>query len=94
MEEEQLLKNPIKIKCAIKTLSSIIESIPINRIDLLKIDCEGNEQKVIDGIEKNDWNIISQIYSKIFSTLVLESKDRDYWTTVEEGLSDSSINIL
>ena len=39
--------------------------------------------------EKNDWNIISQIYSKIFSTLVLESKDRDYWTA--DGENDTAI---
>ena len=40
---------------------------------------------------KGDWNIISQIYSKIFSTLVLESKDRDYWTTEAEGVDDTAI---
>ena len=38
---------------------------------------------------KNDWNIISRIYSKIFSTLVLESKDRDYWTA--DGENDTAI---
>ena len=38
---------------------------------------------------KNDWNIISQIYSKIFSTLALESKDRDYWTA--DGENDTAI---
>ena len=38
---------------------------------------------------KNDWNIISQIYSKIFSTLALESKDRDYWTA--DGEEDTAI---
>ena len=41
------------------------------------------------GTIKNDWNIISQIYSKIFSTLVLESKDRDYWTA--DGEEDTAI---
>ena len=34
---------------------------------------------------KGDWNIISQIYSKLFSTLILESKDRDYWTADAEN---------
>ena len=38
---------------------------------------------------KNDWNIISQIYSKIFSTLILESEDRDYWTA--DGEEDTAI---
>ena len=34
---------------------------------------------------KGDWNIISQVYSKLFSTLMLESKDRDYWTADAEN---------
>ena len=38
---------------------------------------------------KNDWNIISQIYSKIFSTLILENEDRDYWTA--DGEEDTAI---
>ena len=61
----RLIKNPIKIKCAIKTLSSIIESIPINRIDLLKIDCEGNELNVINGISSEHWPIIKQIVIEV-----------------------------
>ena len=37
----------------------------IKKIDLLKIDCEGNEQKVIDGIEENNWDIIKQLIIEI-----------------------------
>ena len=40
---------------------------------------------------KSDWNIISQIYKKVFSTLILESKDRDYWVTSTEGVDDTAI---
>jgi hypothetical protein len=43
----------------------IIDSLSIKKLDLLKIDCEGNEQKVIDGIEENNWNIIKQLIIEI-----------------------------
>ena len=62
---KRLIKNQIKINCTLKPLSMIIDSLSIEKIDLLKIDCEGNEQKVIDGIEKNNWNIIKQLIIEI-----------------------------
>ena len=61
----RLIKNPIKTKCVIKTLSNIIDSIPITRIDLLKIDCEGNELNVINGITSKHWSIIKQIVIEV-----------------------------
>jgi len=61
----QLIKNPIKTKCSIKTLSNIIESIPISKIDLLKIDCEGNELNVINGISSKHWPLIKQIIIEV-----------------------------
>ena len=39
---------------------------------------------------KNDWNILSKIYKDIFATLILESKDRDYWSTVAVGVDDTA----
>ena len=54
-------RNPKNIKCELKTLSYVIKNNSIDRIDLLKIDCEGNELKVLDGIDENDWPIIKQI---------------------------------
>ena len=49
----------------IKTLSNQIESISIDKIDLLKIDCEGNELNVIDGINSTHWSIIKQLVIEV-----------------------------
>ena len=54
-------RNPKYIKCKLKTLSYVIEKKTIHKIDLLKIDCEGNELKVLEGIDDKDWPIIKQI---------------------------------
>ncbi len=56
---------PKKINCKLKTLSRVIRECFIKKIDLIKIDCEGNELKVLDGIENNDWRIIKQIVLEV-----------------------------
>ena len=60
-----LIKNPIDIICSIKTLSHVIKENKISKIDLLKIDCEGNELNVINGITSKDWDIIKQIVMEV-----------------------------
>jgi len=53
------------ITCELKTLSYIIEDNSLEKIDLLKIDCEGNELKVLNGIAPKHWKIIKQIIIEI-----------------------------
>ena len=48
----------VEVTVELDTVSSVIKKYQINRIDLLKIDVEGCEEKVLKGIEKNDWKII------------------------------------
>ena len=60
-----LKKNPEKIKCQLKTLSYVIKENSLKKIDLLKIDCEGNELKVLEGINEKDWDIIKQIVLEV-----------------------------
>ncbi|MBI45710.1 MAG: hypothetical protein CMG66_06080 [Candidatus Marinimicrobia bacterium] len=60
-----LIKNPINTTCSIKTLSNVIKENQISKINLLKIDCEGNELNVIKGIASKDWNIIKQIVIEV-----------------------------
>ena len=48
-----------------KTLSTVIEENEIEKIDLLKIDWEGNELDVIEGIEEVNWKIIKQIVVEV-----------------------------
>ena len=49
----------------IKTLSSVINSLAIESIDLLKIDVEGEEYEVLRGIKPNDWSKIKQIVLEV-----------------------------
>ena len=60
-----LMKNKKKITCKVKPLSKVIDSLLIKKINLKKIDCEGNERKVIDGIDEDNWNIIEQLVIEI-----------------------------
>jgi len=61
-------------------LSTILRGHPeIERIDLLKIDVEGGELNVLDGIEEQDWPRIRQI--------VMEVQDVD-------GALDTAVELL
>ena len=62
---KNLIRNKKKITCNLKPLSKVIEELSLKKIDLLKIDCEGNEHKVINGINKQNWSIINQLIIEI-----------------------------
>ncbi|NEP39704.1 MAG: FkbM family methyltransferase [Okeania sp. SIO2H7] len=49
----------------LKTLSSVIKELEIQTIDLLKIDVEGAEYEVLQGIEEKDWSKIKQIIIEV-----------------------------
>jgi FkbM family methyltransferase len=49
----------------IKTLSRVIKDLSIEVIDLLKIDVEGDELAVIQGIEPDDWSKIKQVVAEV-----------------------------
>jgi FkbM family methyltransferase len=58
-----------KVRCSLTTLSNIIESERVERIDAMKIDVEGSEADVIAGIRDAHW---PRIHS-----LVVEGHDED-----------------
>ena len=58
------------------TISNFIKQQKIKRIDLLKIDVEKHEIKVLAGIDQGDWNIIKQVVIEVHdSKSVLEIKE-------------------
>ena len=65
---KQLVKGKKMVSCELKTLSSIIESQNIQKIDLLKIDCEGAEWDVLTGIKEADWFKIKSIVIEVHDT--------------------------
>lgn len=47
------------------TLSELIDSHGICRVDLLKIDVEKSELRVLDGIEERHWPLVRRIYVEV-----------------------------
>lgn len=66
---KHLLKGKKEVNCLIRNTSEVIKELNIERIDLLKIDCEGAELGVIKGIRNEDWGKIKSV--------VIEVNDRD-----------------
>ena len=54
-----------KLPCQLQTLSTFIEQQKIEHIDLLKIDCEGAELRVLQGISPQHWQLIHQIVAEV-----------------------------
>jgi FkbM family methyltransferase len=56
-----LLQKELKIVCPISRLSTAIALEGLDRIDLLKIDVEGAELELLDGLDESDWHRIRHI---------------------------------
>ena len=63
-----LVKGKKQVTCALKTLSSVIEEYQLNKIDLLKIDCEGAEWSVLQGIKEEHWPLIESMVIEVHDT--------------------------
>jgi amino acid adenylation domain-containing protein/FkbM family methyltransferase len=53
------------VSCQMRTLSELMHTEKINRIDLLKIDVQRAELDVLNGISANDWTKIKQIVMEV-----------------------------
>ncbi len=61
----QVLFTSKKVECRVEPLSKQIQNSGISKIDLLKIDVEGAEMSVLEGIDQLDWPKISQIVAEV-----------------------------
>jgi non-ribosomal peptide synthase protein (TIGR01720 family) len=59
-------------RCPIRTLSSILHEESIHHVDLLKIDVEGAELEVLQGIAEDDWKKIDQIVVETHGSQLLQ----------------------
>jgi FkbM family methyltransferase len=58
-----------RFRCELRTLSEVIREQGLSRIDLLKVDVEGEELEVLRGIDAAHWPLVRQA--------VVEVHDRD-----------------
>ena len=59
------LLQPKPVNCRVETLSRVIHALNIGAIDLLKIDVEGAEWDVLQGIQTRDWSKINQVVAEV-----------------------------
>jgi len=76
----------------VRTLSSVIREREITSVDFLKIDVEGSEISVLDGIEDMHWPIFKQIAVETHSAKLQEQvcdilAHRNFEVYAERGLS-------
>ncbi|MBL0020248.1 MAG: FkbM family methyltransferase [Bacteroidetes bacterium] len=62
---EKQMDNAVKTNVEITTLSDVISAHQITQIDLLKIDVEGFEENVLQGIQPEHFGIIQYIIIEI-----------------------------
>ena len=60
-----LTSNSKQITSSVTTLSDFIETEKINIINLLKIDCEGEEINVLLGLKNKHWELIQAIVMEV-----------------------------
>lgn len=60
-----MFDHAVTVRCEVLTLSETIRQQGLHRVDLLKIDVEGSEMDVLEGIEEQHWPLIRQIAMEI-----------------------------
>jgi FkbM family methyltransferase len=91
-EADEILEERFQTKtftAQLRTLSSVIQELGVERIDLLKVNVEKSELYVLGGIEDGDWPKIKQIVSEVHTGPDLEAilallQERGYDCIVEQ----------
>jgi FkbM family methyltransferase len=92
-ESDDLLRDRFDtqvLRCEFRTLSDVLESESIDRLDLLKIDVEKAELDVLAGIDEEDWPLIRQIAAEVHlepdrtTELVATLEQRGFGVTVAQ----------
>jgi FkbM family methyltransferase len=92
--EESVLENtrdlfdPVTVPCEFRTVTDVLRSESIDRVDLLKLDVEKAELDVLAGIDESDWPSVRQVAGELHvdeeqrDELVRTLRDRDFRVTV------------
>jgi FkbM family methyltransferase len=55
----------VETPCTVTTLSQVLHDAAIETVDFLKIDVEGAEREVLDGIQPDDWPRIRRLAAEV-----------------------------
>ena len=88
--------------CPIKTLSTAIAELDIDRIDLLKIDVERSELEVLQGLNDADWLKIAQVVAEVHDTgdrlqqvtRLLDENGFQYVVDKEDSLAGTALKLV
>lgn len=65
LSREREDEEAVLVTCPISTLSDLIEQHSLRHVDLIKIDCEGDELLVLRGIRAQHWPLIQQLVLEV-----------------------------
>ncbi|MEC7987514.1 MAG: FkbM family methyltransferase, partial [Myxococcota bacterium] len=97
---KRILSHKKEFRCTLKTISQLIAEHDIERIDLLKIDCEGAELEALQGISDEDWGKVSQAVIEVrdidgrlanIKALLSQNGLQDQAVEKEEGLEKTNL---
>jgi 31-O-methyltransferase len=54
-----------RVECAVTTVSEVIRGSGIDTVDLVKIDVEGAEWEVLQGVDEADWHRLHQLVIEV-----------------------------
>ena len=84
----------VSVQCKLRTISDLIDEQSIEQIDYLKIDTEGAELNVLNGIRAEHWPIIRQAVIEVHDgnsglQKVIEILERNGFQSIVEQPSDT-----
>ena len=62
---KKIWSNPVQFEAEFLTLDSVIEENNVETINLLKVDVEGSEFDVLDGISEENWSRVQQLVAEV-----------------------------
>lgn len=62
---KRLRANAQKVRCPLRTVSELMQEHNLPRIDLLKVDCEGAELAVLQGISDEHWPLVRKVVIEV-----------------------------
>ncbi|MFN4909960.1 MAG: FkbM family methyltransferase [Flavobacteriales bacterium] len=95
-----LVRGRKQFSCELITIDEVIKQHSIERIDLLKIDCEGAEWDVLQGVNTENWNKVNAVVAEVHDSngrlnKTIELLKKHGFTSFEieqeEGLANSKM---